>query len=90
MVVTGTAGRTRVWIALRTFVKLLPWEVAHALIWRLRAMGWGEPPSAASTVLQVALVVDLVVAVACVAVAALGRRPPHDLVVARTRVARRS
>ena len=89
-VIAGPGRRPQSRILIRTCVKLLPWEVAHGLVWHLRAMGWGAPPSTAATMLQVALVVDLVAALACVGVAALGRRPLHDLLAGTRVVNRRS
>jgi uncharacterized RDD family membrane protein YckC len=77
---------TRFRIAVRTVVKLFPWELAHFFVWHTVAMASRAQPAFPEW-LQAGLVSSLAIPVGYVLVIALRRdgRGPHDL-VAGTRV----
>ena len=82
LVVTGIDGSrpSRSRVAVRTVVKLLPWEVAHTLVWQMQAVFRRRGYEADVPVwIMIGLSAVLVVVVAYLAMSLLGsRRGPHD------------
>lgn len=91
LMVTAEDGArpTRRQVAIRTVVKLLPWEVAHAFIWQMQAVFHREGYEAEVPVwVFVGLSLVCVAVVVYLAMSLLGpRRGPHDR-ASRTTVVR--